>query len=54
MGDLSEHKLTEIKEFFKTYKNLEKEKSTMIEEWNDTEMSIKLIERTHSAYMNKI
>jgi inorganic pyrophosphatase len=54
MGDLSEHKLTEIREFFKTYKNLEKDKWTMIEEWNDTEMSIKLIERTHSAYMNKI
>jgi inorganic pyrophosphatase len=54
MKDLSEFKLTVIKEFFKTYKNLEKDKWTLIEEWNDTEMSIKLIERTHSAYMNKI
>ena len=32
MGDLSEHKLTEIREFFKTYKNLEKDKWTSIEE----------------------
>ena len=54
MGDLSEHKLTEIREFFKTYKNLEKDKWTSIEEWNDTEQAMKLIENTHATYLRML
>lgn len=54
MGDLSEHKLTEIREFFKTYKNLEKDKWTSIKEWNDTEQAMKLIENTHATYLRML
>ena len=52
MIDISQHKLNEIKEFFNTYKNLEKDKWTIIEEWNDISKTIKLIEDTHENYKN--
>ena len=34
INNVSEHKLKEIKEFFSTYKNLEKNKWSKIENWN--------------------
>jgi len=53
MDDISEHKLTEIKEFFTTYKNLEKDKWTSIDEWNDIDKTIELINKTHRNYLQK-
>lgn len=50
MVDISPHKLTEIKEFFNTYKNLEKNKWTVIKEWNDISKTVFLIEETHQRY----
>ena len=49
--DISDHKLNEIKEFFNTYKNLEKDKWTIIEEWNDITETIELIKKTHKRYI---
>lgn len=54
MEDVSKHKLTEIKEFFTTYKNLEKDKWTSIDEWNDTEQALKLVEKTHATYLRML
>ena len=52
--DVSEHKLKEIKEFFSTYKNLEKNKWSKIENWNDYDETIKLIKKCHYNYITKL
>ena len=48
--DVSDHKLREIKEFFKTYKNLEKDKWSQVDEWYDSDMAIQLLKNTHEKY----
>ena len=50
IGDVSDHKLKEITEFFKTYKNLEKDKWSQVDEWYDSDMAIQLLKNTHEKY----
>ena len=52
--DVSEHKLKEIKEFFGTYKNLEKNKWSKIENWNDYDETMHLIKKCHYKYITKL
>ena len=52
--DVSEHKLKEIKEFFGTYKNLEKNKWSKIENWNDYDKTMQLIKKCHYNYITKL
>ena len=47
---VSDHKLTEIKEFFKTYKNLEQDKWSRVDEWQNYDDAIKLLKITHEKY----
>ena len=54
INDISIHKLKEIKEFFDTYKNLEKNKWTKIEKWNNKEATMNLIKKTHNDYLKSI
>lgn len=50
LNDIHEHKLVEIKEFFKTYKNLEQDKWSQVEDWYDYDDAIKLLKNTHEKY----
>jgi inorganic pyrophosphatase len=54
INDVSEHKLKEIREFFGTYKNLEQNKWSKIENWNDYDKTIQLIEQCHYNYLIKL
>ena len=47
---VSDHKLTEIKEFFKKYKNLEQNKWSQVEDWHNYEDAIELLKNTHKKY----
>ena len=49
LGDLAPHRLEEIAEFFRTYKNLEK-KVTEIQGWKDVDAVTPLIEECIKAY----
>ena len=53
LDNLSEHKLLEIKEFFQTYKNLEKDKWVKVGKFCNKKETINLIEKTHKMYLNK-
>jgi len=50
LNDIHEHKLVEIKEFFKTYKNLEQDKWSQVEDWYDYDDAIELLKNTHEKY----
>jgi len=54
INDVSEHKLNEIREFFGTYKNLEPNKWSKIDKWNDYEKTIELIKSCHQKYLTKL
>ena len=54
INNVSEHKLKEIREFFGTYKNLEENKWSKIENWNDYEKTIELIKNCHNNYLTKL
>ena len=51
IADIGDHKLSEIKEFFSTYKNLEKNKWVTIDKWYDIEDTLQLVKDTHRAYI---
>lgn len=52
ISDISEHKLLEIRQFFETYKALEKDKWVRIGGWKGKEETYKLIIKTHQAFMD--
>jgi inorganic pyrophosphatase len=52
LKDIAPHRLDEIAEFFKTYKNLEK-KVTEIRGWKDVEEVMPLVEQCVRAGSNK-
>ena len=49
LGDIAPHRLEEIAEFFRTYKNLEK-KVTEIQGWKDVDAVTPLVEECIKAY----
>lgn len=49
LKDVSPHRLDEIAEFFRTYKNLEK-KITEIKDWHDADKVKSLVEKCVAAY----
>ncbi len=49
IGDLQEHWLLEIENFFKTYKNLESGKDTNVEGWSGTEAAKELLKRYRNS-----
>ena len=49
LGDVAQHRLDEIAEFFATYKRLEK-KETIIQGWKGLEEANKIIEQSLKAY----
>lgn len=49
LSDIAPHRLEEIAEFFRTYKNLEK-KVTEIQGWNDVDAVTPLVEECIKAY----
>lgn len=51
LGDIAQHRLDEIAEFFKTYKNLEK-KVTEILGWKDVDRVMSLVEECVKAVAN--
>ena len=53
LGDLGEHKLKEIAEFFRTYKNLQPNKIVEIKEWFDVKTSKKIYEESIQLYKEK-
>ena len=48
---VSDHKLTEITEFFKTYKNLEKNKWSQVDNWHNYDEAIALLKNSHNNYL---
>ena len=48
---VSDHKLTEITEFFKTYKNLEKNKWSQVDNWHNYDEAIALLKDSHNNYL---
>lgn len=52
LQDVAPHRLAEIAEFFKTYKNLEK-KVTEIRGWQDVEQVLPLVKKCIEAYEEK-
>ena len=50
LNDIRDHKLIEIKEFFKTYKNLEQNKWSQVEDWHKYDEAIQLLKTTHDKY----
>jgi inorganic pyrophosphatase len=50
LNDMRDHKLIEIKEFFKTYKNLEQNKWSQVEDWHNYDEAIQLLKTTHDKY----
>jgi inorganic pyrophosphatase len=52
LKDLAPHRLEEIAEFFRTYKNLEK-KVTEIRGWQDVEQVLPLVEKCIKAGREK-
>lgn len=53
LKDLPQHYLDEIREFFKTYKNLEDEKCSCVRDWEDKEYAKFLIEKCIKAFKEK-
>ena len=50
LNDMRDHKLIEIKEFFKTYKNLEQNKWSQVEDWHNYDEAIQILKTTHDKY----
>ena len=53
LEDLGEHKLKEIAEFFRTYKNLQPNKIVEIKKWFDVKTSKKIYEESIKLYKEK-
>lgn len=54
IGDVQQHLLKEIQEFFETYKRLEPHKWSRFKAWKDAEEAEKLIDYAMKLYLEKI
>ena len=52
MKDLSPHTLSQIKDFFETYKRLEPNKWVKVGDWYDTDTTLELVRSTHEEYIS--
>ena len=52
LEDIPKHIIDEIKNFFETYKILEKDKWVKVGDWKDKKETYKLIEESHKKYKN--
>ena len=52
LNTIPQHKLDQVAEFFKTYKNLEPNKWVKVENWEDYDKTIELLKKSHEKYKN--